>query len=149
MIPATALMSTHCLHLSVVRLDFAAAKIVINSKQTKLIYFVFPSLPISFSEILRNMALQFGNFIVNHTENDLAIHLEILMNKEIPHITNATPFHFGMSLLKLLGKHTSCLADDFNVLYNAIIAQNIGFEFLFRKVTSISLKALYSFCNML
>ena len=95
------------------------------------------------------MTLQFGNFIVNHAENDFTIYLKILMNKKIPHIANATPFHFGMSRLKLLGKHTSCFTNDFDVLHNAIIAQDISFEFLFRKVTSISLKTLNSFCNML
>ena len=46
MIPAPTSMSTDCLHLSNECGLFAAAKIVINSKQTELIYFVFPSLPI-------------------------------------------------------------------------------------------------------
>ena len=46
MIPAPTSMSTHCLHLSIECGLFAVAKIVINSKQTELIYFVFPSLPI-------------------------------------------------------------------------------------------------------
>ena len=95
------------------------------------------------------MTLQFRNLIVNHAENDFTIHLKILMNKKIPHITNATPFHFWVSRLELLSKHTSCFTYDFDVLHNAIIAQDIGFEFLFRKVTSISLKALNSLSNML
>ena len=46
------------------------------------------------------MALQFGNFIVNHTENDLAIHLEILMNKEIPHICSNRILSLIRSLIK-------------------------------------------------
>ena len=95
------------------------------------------------------MILQFWNFIVDDAENHLTIHLEILMNKEIPHISNTAPFHFRMSLLKLISKHTSRLTDDFDVLHNAIIPQDIGFEFLFRKVSSMSPKALDCLCNML
>ena len=77
------------------------------------------------------MVLQYRNLIVDNTENHLTIHLEILMNKEIPHITNTAPFHFWMSLLKLISKHTSRLTDDFDVLHNTIIPEDIGFEFLF------------------
>ena len=95
------------------------------------------------------MILQFRNFIVDDTENHLTIHLEILVNKEISHIANAAPFHFGMSILKLVSEHTSSLANDFNILHNAIITQDVSLEFFFRKVSSMSLKAFYSLRNML
>ena len=72
------------------------------------------------------MCLQFWNLIVDDAENNLTIHLKILMNQEVTHIADTAPLHFRMSIFKLFSEHTSRLSNDFDILHNAIIAQNIG-----------------------
>lgn len=53
------------------------------------------------------------------------LYVVIVMHKHVPHPFKILPCSHSMLLLEFLGELINGLSDDFNVLYDTIINQNI------------------------
>ncbi len=65
---------------------------------------------------------------MNDCPNRVVINLEILMNKEVTHVGDGTPFYFRMSFLEQRSKHIDCFTNNLDILHNTIISENIGLQ---------------------
>ena len=76
------------------------------------------------------MLFQFYNIAMNDSPNGVVVNLEIFVDEKVSHVGNRPPFDFRMSRFKVSREHVGCFANDFDILYDAIIAKHICFQFL-------------------
>lgn len=86
------------------------------------------------------MSFQHDNILMNHFPNHIAVHLKILMNKEIAHTSNLTPVGIRMLYLKIISQHTRGFTNDFYILHDAIVSEHIALQFFFWKSSCMSLQ---------
>ena len=97
---------------------------------------------------MSDMFFKLNYFAVDYSPNGIIVYTKIFMNEEIAHSCYVTPCYFRMFFLKRLAKHISSLSDDFNILDDTIIAQDVCFQFLARQVAGVFLQALYGLKHM-
>ena len=66
---------------------------------------------------------------MNDSPNGVVINLEILVNKEVAHVGNGSPFHLRMDFLEQRREHIGSFTNNLDILHYTIISEDIGLQF--------------------